>query len=548
MFKKATKKTLSPFHSESGQLLVEVLVAVAVGGILLVSASAAIISVIRQNYESRSSQISATIGYDLINRVKGFTGADWHNIYDLAHSSSSPYFIVSSATSSIAVSGQESVLSSDIEAGLVGQWKFDETTGTSTYDSSGNGNIGTLINSPIRQTGTNCQVGGCLSFNGSNQYVSMSGPSVTGNSQITIAAWFKLTSIQTGYYSGIKIGGAELRINGSSGGAGQLANLFVYTPSGYVASGYTPSLGLNQWHYVVATYAFSGSIATSTIYFDGSSPATYNGPNPGTISSGSYQIGWVNDYFPGMLDDVRVYNRALSANEISQLYNSSVYSRYFYVDNVNRTNCGIGDITSNNTSGCISVLGAGSGDIADDPSTQKATVVVTRSDGATSQYYEYFSRSKNQIFSQNNWSGCGWQEGPYNIVGTGFSTSTNITAGTTLTDTNLTTDGTLYSSTFDTLSIKGVAFNSITWQGSVPSGAQVKFQIASGNTTGGWQYIGPDGTSLTYYDTNGLTANTTPPLTLRYHNNHRYIRYKVILTPSGGLSPTVNNIILNWSP
>jgi len=701
----------SVFRSQDGQLLTEVLVAMAVGGVLLIAATAGILSVIRHNYESRSSQTAATIAYDLINKTKSFANSDWHNIYNLAHGSDNKYYLVSSATSSLAVGGQESVLANDIESGLVGYWKFDETTGTSTYDSSGNSNVGTLINGPTRQSGTNCQAGGCLSFDGSTNYVTSSDSNsldIAGN--LTVSAWVKWNSFKD-YGLIVDKGPANGSVNTSNYAIWSYAN---NTIKGFIGNGSannetdyisTSVLTTGVWH-LVNLVADGSSLS---IYVDGAFRASTTQTVTPAANAYSLYITAPTYTLDGLIDDVRVYNRALSANEISQLYNSSIYSRYFYIENVNRTVCSVGDITTGTSTGCISVAGAGSGDIADDPSTQKVNAVVTRSDGATSQYYEYLTRSRNAVFSQTDWSGGSGQEGPYTVVGSGFSSSTNITAGATLTNTDKVTDGTLYSSTFDTQVAAGAVFNSIIWQGTLATSSAVKFQIASSNTvggtggsptgaidsvyryawndkigwidfgyapgnvtvgenqltgyaynddvgeisldcatspsstpdicttrsdykvfrnnttgdlsgwawndeigwisfcggqsttncpgtfnykvivnvtngifsgfawndnigwisfncidigacgvtgdfkvsttnTGGWRYLGPDGTSLTYYMTGGLSPNVSQPLTLRYHNNHRYVRYKVIITPSGGQSPTINNIILNWSP
>ena len=64
----------------------------------------------------------------------------------------------------------------------------------------------------------------------------------------------------------------------------------------------------------------------------------------------------------------------------------------------------------------------------------------------------------------------------------------------------------------------------------------------------GWRYLGPDGTSLTFYVPTG--SGIPSQITLKYHNNHRYSRYKIILSPDSGhtLTPTVDDAIINWSP
>jgi hypothetical protein len=55
--------------------------------------------------------------------------------------------------------------------GLVGYWMFDEGRGTSTFDSSGNGNAGTLNGNPAWTTNSSCIYGSCLFFDGSSQYI-----------------------------------------------------------------------------------------------------------------------------------------------------------------------------------------------------------------------------------------------------------------------------------------------------------------------------------------------------------------------------------------
>lgn len=119
-------------------------------------------------------------------------------------------------------------------------------------------------------------------------------------------------------------------------------------------------------------------------------------------------------------------------------------------------------------------------------------------------------------------------------------------------------EGYLVSATFDTGVSAGVTFNSIMWRGNQPLGTVVKLQFASSNcsngatnpptcTIGGFTYIGPDGTSLTYY--NPGAPDQPIPLSATYHSNQRYFRYKVVLNPdaAGTLTPEVNQVIVNYS-
>ncbi len=107
----------------------------------------------------------------------------------------------------------------------------------------------------------------------------------------------------------------------------------------------------------------------------------------------------------------------------------------------------------------------------------------------------------------------------------------------------------LVSAIFDTQVLKGAAPNAILWRGTKPTGTTVKFQIASSNSSSGpWNFIGPEGTSGTYYEPTG--PDTPIQINLAYHNNQRYIRYKVILVSdvSQTASPKVDDVIINWSP
>ncbi|MDP2629643.1 MAG: prepilin-type N-terminal cleavage/methylation domain-containing protein [Candidatus Harrisonbacteria bacterium] len=106
----------------------------------------------------------------------------------------------------------------------------------------------------------------------------------------------------------------------------------------------------------------------------------------------------------------------------------------------------------------------------------------------------------------------------------------------------------LTSSIFDTTESDGAAFHTIMWQGSQPTGTVVKFQLASSNNPSStWNYLGPDGTGTSYYQPIGADIQT--PIKKAYHNDQRYIRYKVFLESdqSRTKTPTVHDIIISWT-
>lgn len=100
--------------------------------------------------------------------------------------------------------------------------------------------------------------------------------------------------------------------------------------------------------------------------------------------------------------------------------------------------------------------------------------------------------------------------------------------------------GWLESSSFDTGT--GLSnFSTITWQPtSQPAGTELKFQIASNNDNSTWEYLGPDGTSGTFYTVSGSNISSA-------HDNNRYVRYKAFLaTTDDKKTPILTEIHLNY--
>jgi len=111
-------------------------------------------------------------------------------------------------------------------------------------------------------------------------------------------------------------------------------------------------------------------------------------------------------------------------------------------------------------------------------------------------------------------------------------------------------EGSLVSSIFDTLSVGGAAYNYVLWQGSLPADTGVDFQFASANSPSGpWTYLGYDCTTNTRYS--NVLPNVARRINAACHTNYRYFRYKVYLRsnpPGYELTPTVEDIVIGWSP
>jgi len=216
----------------------------------------------------------------------------------------------------------------DPENGLVGWWKLDDGSGTSAADSSGNGNTGTLNGSPL-PTWTTGKINGALTFDGSSQYVTLASAALP--STFSASLWFKTTS------DGVLMSEQAYPVGGGPGSHDPF--LYVQTTgilesSIYAGTGLTitTSSPVNDGNWHNAVYTVNMSTSVQTFYLDGSSVGSISGGAPegpfpyiyigtgDTTGFNNSNNGWF--YFNGTIDDVRVYNRALSASEIKNLYNA----------------------------------------------------------------------------------------------------------------------------------------------------------------------------------------------------------------------------------
>ncbi|MGC3992472.1 MAG: LamG domain-containing protein [Chthoniobacteraceae bacterium] len=196
--------------------------------------------------------------------------------------------------------------------------KFDETSGSTAYDSGSNGFNGTTVNSPTWVTG---KFSNALSFaSASSQYLTLPSGIVSSLTTCTFSAWVNLTTEST-----------WCRV--FDFGTGTSTNMFLtgQNASGKVrfaiiASGTaeqdidgTAAIPTGGWHHVAVT--LNG--ATGTLYVDGvqvgqKTNMTLNPSSLGTTTQNYLgKSQWSADpYLNGMVDDFRIYSRALSTREI----------------------------------------------------------------------------------------------------------------------------------------------------------------------------------------------------------------------------------------
>src|SRR3989344_6427561 len=212
------------------------------------------------------------------------------------------------------------------ENGLVGYWKLDEGSGGSgatTVDSSGNGNTGTLqgmnayawtgaTTSSVRFTNPYA-----LEFDGTDDYVSVPDSATLDLTQhITVGTWVNLRSWGAGWDTVVSKTTDVASEGWSITRGGASPEIRFYATSAQFAN--APFNADSAWHHVLGTY----DQQTIKLYIDGaladtSSMTTALQSNDANVEIG--QGGTSTYNVDALIDDVRIYNRALSAGEVRNL-------------------------------------------------------------------------------------------------------------------------------------------------------------------------------------------------------------------------------------
>ena len=205
--------------------------------------------------------------------------------------------------------------------GLVGAWAFDEGSGTTVADQSGKGNNGTVAGGTWVTGG---KFNSALSFNGSNTMVTVPDSATLDlTSGMTVEAWVR-PSIGGGWRT------AVVKEQPGNLVYGMYANTNINRPEAEVFVGGatrvlngTPPLPTGTWSHLAATY--DGT--TLRLYVNGAQVSQLAQTGPIATSSSPVRIGansiW-GERFSGLIDEVRIYNRGLSATEIQADMNRSV--------------------------------------------------------------------------------------------------------------------------------------------------------------------------------------------------------------------------------
>jgi len=208
----------------------------------------------------------------------------------------------------------------NVNNGLVGHWKLDETSGTTAYDASGFNRHGTLRNMNPAIDWVSGIIDGALDFDGSNDYIDI-GLVLSLTDSLSVCAWVKPASVNIDRQVISKgNNGAITQWELKTGTAGGMVD-FRKWHGGPVGARSTQTLTSGVWTHLVGTWDgtawkiyWNGALSNSNI---ASGPLATNFK----LYIGSVDAnGTPLQFWHGLIDDVRVYNRALSPAEVTILY------------------------------------------------------------------------------------------------------------------------------------------------------------------------------------------------------------------------------------
>jgi chitodextrinase len=204
--------------------------------------------------------------------------------------------------------------------GLVGAWAFGEGSGTTTADASGNGSAGTITGASWTTQGRN---GNALSFNGTNSVVRVaSSASLNLGSAMTLSAWIRPTASQSGWRTIVQRQAEAYFLDASGDAPGRPTGGGTLGGGVHYTNGPTAN-PVNAWTHVALTY--DGSMLR--LYVGGTQAATRAATGAIQTSTNPLWIGGnspYGEYFQGLIDEVRVYNRALTQAEIQTDMNTPI--------------------------------------------------------------------------------------------------------------------------------------------------------------------------------------------------------------------------------
>jgi len=199
-----------------------------------------------------------------------------------------------------------------VDENLIGWWTFDEEGGNMAFDSSGNGNHAIIAGSPLREAGV---IGNAVVFFGIDEYAAVPNEAdydISGN--ITLSAWVKVAEYDT---SSMYIISKSESYNIFKDMDSDVVTFFC-NGTGRPVSGSVDIVD-GQWHHIAGVY----DGVNKYIYVDGQLDNTRASVGVIITNDNDVRIGsdavWPDYEFNGVIDDTRIYNKALAAGDIMAL-------------------------------------------------------------------------------------------------------------------------------------------------------------------------------------------------------------------------------------
>jgi hypothetical protein len=228
-----------------------------------------------------------------------------------------------------------------LQDSLIAYWRMDDSLpSTVVLDSSGNGYNGTSVRNTADMHIVG-KIGGALQFDGVNDYIDI-GNNNYGASPFSVSVWIKISEFTT-----IRSGYGILGNDGNNSKfwivIGQTGTILVYyqdfadDSTEFVNISSTETVSLNKWQNIIVTLEqTTPATGFMSLYLDGILISTSIG-DPLTMAkfSANFEDNYVGDrgddgdtnpdfYCTGDIDDVRIYNKALSTDEVKQVYNEGI--------------------------------------------------------------------------------------------------------------------------------------------------------------------------------------------------------------------------------
>jgi len=228
-----------------------------------------------------------------------------------------------------------SSLKNSLMLNLVSEWRLDETGVDTVVKDSWGANTGAwtgpagAYTSPSWRTASECVSGGCLAFDGTDDYVNAgtgANLNITGD-QLTLGAWVKVISWSGSETYAIVAENYQANTGGyfiERDNANNYFFLGLWTAAGFNATIPTEVLSENKWYYLVGVF----NSTYTKFYINGALKKTESFAATTIASSANPFVmggkGGALNNLNGILDDVRVYNMALPTSQIRQNYYSGL--------------------------------------------------------------------------------------------------------------------------------------------------------------------------------------------------------------------------------